>query len=132
MGGQTAGGSGGTAGPPSWVTAGTRISFYEAAASVAASTFAWVEDPNGTWEDPATGKHYRRTDESGEGMATASGDGVSQFDVMAVEPAGVVVTNTLYGIDHSTGNLAIGGSVGARSRVRCSTASGSTRRFSPR
>lgn len=115
IGGQTptgSGGSGATAGPPSWVAAGIRISYYAAAASVAASTFAWVEDPSGPWVDPATGTHYRRTDETGEGMATASGDGVSQFDIMAVEADGVVVTNTLYGIDHTTGNLAVGATVG--------------------
>jgi hypothetical protein len=91
---------------------GTRISFYEAAASVAESSFAWVEDPNGPWEDPATGKHYRRTDETGEGMTTASGDGVSQFDILAVDATGVVLTDALYGIDHTTGNLTMAGVLG--------------------
>jgi len=87
-------------GPPSWVRPGTRLTFYSAAASVAQSRFAWVEDPNGPWEDPATGQHYRRTDETGESMGTASGDGVGQVDVQAVDGADVALSLTLYGIDH--------------------------------
>ena len=101
-------------GPPPWVRPGTRVTFYAAAASVAQSRFAWVEDPNGTWEDPATGKRYRRTDETGEGVATASGDGFAQFDVLAVDGTDVVLALSLYGIDRSTGRFVPGATTGAK------------------
>lgn len=88
-----------TLGPPSWVKAGTRITFYMAAASVAQARFVWVEDPEGEWKDPSTGKSYRRTDESGEGVPTASGQGISQVDVLTVEGNSVVLATNLYLID---------------------------------
>ena len=104
--------------PPSWVVPGMRITYYVAAASVAQSSFAWIEDPNGTWQDPVTGQRYRRTDETGEGIGGASGDGYSLFDVLATDAASVTGTNTLYGIDRTSTppNLvlanATGGTVG--------------------
>lgn len=88
--------------PPTWVMAGQRISYYVAAASVAQSSFAWVEDPNGDWEDPVTGQRYRRTDESGEGVATASGDGYSMFDIGEVGATTVTGTNTIFAINRTT------------------------------
>jgi hypothetical protein len=90
-------------GPPSWVAAGTRLTWYGASASVANSRFSWVEDPNGTWTDARTGKRYSRTDEAGpngeppQGQPTASGDGIYQIDVVAVEGANVVLESSLYG-----------------------------------
>ena len=102
------------AGPPGWVTPGTRVMFYSAAASVAQSRFQWVEDPNGTWEDPKTGKKYRRTDESGEGVGTGSGDGLDAIDVLAVEGTNVVISYSLYGIDHTRNLFVIGPSGGSR------------------
>jgi hypothetical protein len=101
-------------GPPAWLKAGTRLTFYSAAASVAQSRFAWVEDPDGTWEDPVTGKRYRRTDESGESVGTASGDGFGQIDVLAVDGTDVVMTLTLYGIDRSTNTFVPGPITGAK------------------
>jgi hypothetical protein len=86
-------------GPPAWVQPGTRLSYYGAAASVAQSSYTYVEDPTGTWEDPTTGKRYRRTDESGEDMPTAAGEAFTQTDVLAVEGTDVVVSTTLYSID---------------------------------
>lgn len=86
-------------GPPAWVKAGTRLLFYNAAASVAQSRFAWVEDPNGTWVDPTTGKRYSRTDETGASVPTASGDGLSQIDVLALDGTNVVLSVSLYGFD---------------------------------
>lgn len=88
-------------GPPEWVKAGMRVTFYSAAASVAQSRFAWVEDPTGPWLDSATGKHYRRTDESGESVPTASGDGFDQIDVLAVEGTNVVLSMSLYTFDRA-------------------------------
>lgn len=94
-------------GVPEWVRPGTRVTFYQAAASVAQSRFAFVEDPAGEWVVASTGKHYRRTDESGEGVPTASGDGLTQVDVMAVEGNDVVGTITLYGIDRGTNQFVV-------------------------
>ena len=103
-----------TLGAPDWVKVGTRVTYYVAAASVANAGYAWVEDPNGPWEDPATGKHYRRTDESGEGMGAGGGDGYSQYDILAIEGSNVVVSNSLISIDHLDQQYVPGGSTGAK------------------
>jgi hypothetical protein len=92
-------------GPPDWVTAGTRLSWYGAAASVQSSYYTYVEDPNGDWEDPATGKRYRRTEE--DEMPTAAGQGVSQTDVLAVEGDDVILSTSLWAIDLETGQLSL-------------------------
>jgi hypothetical protein len=86
-------------GPPAWVQPGMRLTWYGAAASVAQSSYTYVEDPTGTWEDPATGKRYSRTDESGEGMPTAAGEAYTETDVVAVEGSDVVLVNNMYSID---------------------------------
>ena len=86
-------------GPPAWVQPGMRLTWYGAAASVAQSSYTYVEDPAGTWEDPTTGKRYRRTDESGEDMPTAAGEAYTETDVVAVEGSDVVLVNTMYSID---------------------------------
>ncbi len=86
-------------GPPAWVQPGTRLTWYGAAASVAQSGYTYVEDPEGDWVDPVTNKHYRRTDESGEGMPTAAGEAYTQTDVLAVEGAIVVVSTALFSLD---------------------------------
>lgn len=91
-------------GPPTWVEPGMRLTFYAGAASVAQSRFAWVEDPNGPWLDPATGKRYRRTDAPGGGGApSASGEGVVQFDVLAVDQDTVTVAQSMFARDFSSG-----------------------------
>src|SRR5262245_55122212 len=101
-------------GAPSWVGVGTRLTFYQAAASVAESRFAWVEDSSGTWVDPKTGTHYRRTDESGEGVSTASGDGLTQVDILAIEGNDVVGNVSTFGIDHIGNRFVLGGTTGGR------------------
>jgi hypothetical protein len=101
-------------GPPPWARAGTRLTFYSAAASVAQSRFAWVEDPDGTWEDAATGKRYRRTDESGESVGSASGDGFGQIDVLAVDGTDVVLSQSLYAIDRSNNSFIPAVTAGAK------------------
>lgn len=87
--------------PPSWVVPGMRISYYVAAASVAQSSFAWIEDPDGDWEDPVTGQRYRRTDETGESIGGGSGDGYSLFDVLAADAESVTGTNTIFAINRA-------------------------------
>jgi hypothetical protein len=103
------GGNGGDGGPPTgipaWVQAGTRVTWYTAGASVNQSRFAWVEDPGGEWLDKATGKRYRRTDESGEGQPGSGGDGFSQVDILALEGADVVASNTLYLLNRVTNTI---------------------------
>lgn len=88
-------------GPPAWVQAGTRLTFYGAAASVAQSGYTYVEDENGDWVEPVTGKRYRRTDQGDnpEDMPTAAGEAFTQTDVLAVEGTDVVLATTLYSID---------------------------------
>jgi hypothetical protein len=84
--------------PPPFVAPGVRLTWYGAAAAVANSRFAWVEEPctGNNWSDPKSGKCYRRTDESGEGQGTASGDGLSQVDILSVDGSNAVMQLTLY------------------------------------
>ena len=86
-------------GPPAWVQPGMRLTWYGAAASVAQSSYTYVEDPAGTWEDPATGKRYSRTDQTGDDMPTAAGEAYTETDVIAVEGTDVVLVNNMYSID---------------------------------
>ena len=95
----------GGGGPPDWVTAGTRLTWYGAAASVQSSYYTYVEDPAGEWEDPVTKKRYRRTEE--DEMPTTAGHGVSQTDVLAIEGEDVILSTTLWGIDLGTGQLSL-------------------------
>lgn len=85
-------------GPPPFVAPGVRLTWYGAAAAVANSRFAWIEEPcsGNNWTDPKTGKCYRRTDESGEGQGTASGDGLSQVDIVSVDGSNAALQLTLY------------------------------------
>ncbi len=100
--------------PPAWVQPGMRITFYSAAAAVAQSRYQLIEDPAGPWQDPVTGKRYRNTEDTGESVGGASGDGVSQVDVVAVEGNDVVLSMATYGIDRGTNSLAVLPSAGAK------------------
>ncbi len=102
-------------GAPDWVRPGIRLTWYGAAASVAQAYYTYVEDENGTWEDPATGKRYRRTDESGEEMPTAAGEAYTETDVIAVEGNEVVLVNTMYSIDLLARQLVLNPLGGGRS-----------------
>lgn len=98
----SASGSGGSAGaPPSWVIDGLRITYYTSGATTGAAT-KWVEDPDGPWVDPATGKHYRQeTSQTGaDNSQNSAADGYDQYDIKDVSSAGVVYSSTLYTIDH--------------------------------
>ena len=77
------------------------LTYYGATASVAASYYTYVEDPEGTWVDPVTGKRYRRTNEGDDAadMPTAASAAFTQTEVIAVEGADVVINTTLYSID---------------------------------
>ncbi len=92
-------GGGSGLGPPSWVRPGMRLTFYGAAASVPQSEYTYIEDEGGDWEDPVTGKRYRRTDQSGEGMPSGAGEAYTQTDVLAVDGTDVILSNTMYSID---------------------------------
>lgn len=80
--------------PPEWVAPGTRVTFYAAGASIANASKQWQKDPNGAWEDPATGERWGRTD-----TPTASGEGVFQADVVGVDGTSVGLQWVLYGYD---------------------------------
>jgi hypothetical protein len=88
-------------GPPSWVQAGTLMTYYGAAASIAGSYYTYVEDPAGDWKEPVTGKRYKRTNEGDDpqDMPTAAGEAFTQTEVLAVEGTDVVISTTLYSID---------------------------------
>ena len=104
------GGTASTGGVPSWVKPGLRITWYQGAASVAQSSYSWVEDPNGAYVDAKTGTHYRRTDESGEGQGAGGGDGISQLDILGVQGSSITYQNILYGLDHATQTWTLGSS----------------------
>ena len=103
----------GLSGVPNWMATGTRITWYAAAASVAQSCFSITEDPtcsaggHGCYTDPQTGKFYRKSDEGpdAQGAPTASGDGFSQLDVMAVDGRNVALMSNLYVIDRNFNQL---------------------------
>ena len=88
---------------PDWVVPGTRMTFYVATASVADSRYELVEDPEGRWQDPQTGKRYRKTDESGDGTISTSSDGVAHVDILALDVGSVAYTVTAWRIDREGG-----------------------------
>ena len=84
-----------TAPAPDWVKPGLRLTYYSAAATIPQSYVGGlVQDPNGKWVDPSTGKSYRM-----EGAASASGHGYSQLDVVAMTNDAVVLSLSSYGIE---------------------------------
>jgi hypothetical protein len=86
-------------GAPDWVRPGTRITFYAAAATIVSrGEPKCKEDPNGEWEDEG-GTKYNCTGMPGDPEGSASGDGLSQIDVLAVEGSDVVLATTLYSIN---------------------------------
>ena len=98
-----------TLGAPDWVTVGTRISWYAAGASIANADFQWQESADGAWQDPVTGKRYDQAD-----AATASGEGIFQLDVVAIDGPDVAVGWALYGLDRFAGRFFGGSAGGAR------------------
>lgn len=105
-----------TLGVPAGIGVGTQLVWYASGASVAQSRYQWIEDENGTWEDPATGKKYRRTDESGESTGGSAGDGFAVVDIVAVEGSDVVTSVTLLSFDRLTGTYTIAPLGGAKSQ----------------
>lgn len=95
-------------GAPSWVQPGTRITWYQGAASVAQSSYSWVEDPSGPYVDEKTGTHYRRTDESGEGQGAGGGDGVNQLDILGIQGSTVAFQDTLLVLNRETQSWFLG------------------------
>jgi len=89
----------GSFGPPDWVKPGTRVSFHGSAAAITGDASTYVEDPNGPWQDPATGKHYSLVEPTGATTSGGGGDGISQLDVLAIDGNDVVVSQSSYAID---------------------------------
>ncbi len=95
-------------GPPSWVTAGTRITHASAVASIDNGADELVEDPAGPLEDPATGRRYREefTGGTNSDASSGSGAGLNEATIVAVEGDDVVVVRTQYATDPLNGGFA--------------------------
>lgn len=93
-------------GAPDWVKPGVRITYYNAAAMVRTGGYKLIEDPNGNYENPRTGKKYRKTDEDPKAgdEGWGSGDGFSQTDILSVGRNAVAYNATLYGINRAGRN----------------------------
>lgn len=78
---------------PAWVKPGTRISFYGMSGSVPEGGYSLDKDPNGTWQDPATGERYSKNEAIGAG-----GEGFMQVDVVSVGQHAVALNTNLYTI----------------------------------
>lgn len=93
-------------GAPDWVKPGVRITYYNAAAVVRTSGYRLIEDPTGNYEDPRTGKKYRKTDEDPKAgdEGWGSGDGFTQTDILSVGKNAVAYNATLYSINRAGRN----------------------------
>ncbi len=91
--------------PPDWVRPGTRLTWYGETASVRTSPYTYVEDPDGDWEDPTTGKRYRQTET--DEMPTAAARGWTHTDVLAVDGDRVALETTLWPIGLTSDQLSV-------------------------
>ncbi len=98
----------GTGAPPAWLTPGTRITWYVASASIAGSYYGLAEDPAGPLVDPRTGRRYAMTGTPASMGTGASGEGIAQADIVAVEGTTVVAATTYRGYDRASGVFAPG------------------------
>lgn len=78
---------------PDWVSQGTRITYYSIAASVPNSYYRYVEDEEGNWTDPTTGKNYRRED-----IQSAAGHGYTEVNVAVLNDAIAALNVRAYGL----------------------------------
>ena len=76
---------------PDWVKPGVRISYFVRSATVPESDYGLTESGDGEWEDPQTGKRYKREESVGAG-----GEGFGQVDVIAVGRTAVALQGSLY------------------------------------
>lgn len=100
--------------PPQAAAVSTRLTYYQAAASIAVSRYQIVEDPSctsgpGCLTDPKTGKHYRRTDQGPQAQdpPTAAGDGYSQMDIVAHDGTDALLDVNLLVIDRTFNQLVL-------------------------
>ncbi|MCC7351478.1 MAG: hypothetical protein IT446_13000 [Phycisphaerales bacterium] len=81
-----------TARAPDWVKPGLRLSFYCASATIPSSHVGgMVQDPDGKWVDPTTGKTFRMEEGTG-----AAGHGYNQLDVVSMTDDAVVLEQRFY------------------------------------
>ena len=97
---------------PEWLRTGTRLSYYSAVASVPGSYHEYVEDENGGWIDPDSGRRYDQIDIPGTG-----GHGYNQVTVTALTRSVAVLSVRSYGLtdlalDSPVSTLTWGGTVG--------------------
>jgi hypothetical protein len=88
-----------TASAPKWVRPGLRLTFYGASASVAGSGKQWTIDPEGNFVS-ADGQHWSASDKY-----SASGHGITHYDVIAVITLQNAIEQNDLGYDESTGLL---------------------------
>ena len=85
---------------PGWVREGVRISYYSAVANVLSANERFILDENGDWVGQTTGNHYRR-----EELYGAAGHGVTQVDVLSVDPQAVALQVNSWQFSVYTGPL---------------------------
>jgi hypothetical protein len=78
---------------PWWVSQGTRITYYATAASVPQSYHRYVEDENGGWIDPTTGRKYRQED-----IQSAAGHGYTEVNVSVLNESVAALDVRAYGL----------------------------------
>jgi hypothetical protein len=91
-----------TAPAPNWVRPGVRVTYYSAAASIPGGRHAYVEDENGNWVDPGTGKNYRQEDIPGR-----SGHGYTEINIVGLDQSAAAMDIWSYGIVDAQGRVAI-------------------------
>jgi hypothetical protein len=84
-------------GAPEWTKPGVRISYLVRSATVPESSYGLTEADNGEWEDPITGKKYKKEETVGGG-----GEGFAQLDIVAVGKTAVAVQGAMYLIAQPT------------------------------
>lgn len=100
---------------PAWVGPGVRITHHTATATIGSGGYELVEDPNGTWVDPGTGRRYREvyTAIASTG-STGSGEGLWAADVVAADGGDVVLARATYLVDALNGVYAPAFTTGER------------------
>lgn len=101
-----------TAPAPDWVQPGTRLTYYSIAGSTAGGKHRYIEDPQGNWRDPMTGKHYRQEQVAGGGSGV-SGHGYTQINIALLNRAVALLDVRSYGITGTSGPPVILSQAGA-------------------
>lgn len=85
---------------PDWVKEGVRLSYYSATANIPSAYERFIPDEEGDWVGVNSGKRYRR-----EELFGAAGHGVTQVDVLSVDPQAAVLKVSAWLYSSYTGPL---------------------------